>query len=94
MSKNTKQHSSELAVVARTIALAHPEQIENGGKLLPLAKEMQELLPCDISTAKRHIAKQLRLIRGEIMAGTWGGKREGAGPPEGNKNQSKRRVNV
>jgi hypothetical protein len=88
---NTKKRSSQLAAVARVIAMAHPDHIMRGGKLLPLAKEMMFVMPCDVSTAKRHIAKQLRLIRGELVAASQhGGKREGAGYPAGFKRNGRR----
>lgn len=90
---NTKQRSAELATVARRIANEHPEHITNGGRLLPLAKEMMVETGCDVSTAKRHIAKQLRLIRGEIIAianNGWGGARDGSGFPVGLKREGRR----
>lgn len=86
---NTKERSSQLASIARSIAEQHPEHVMQGGKLLPLAKEMMALAGCDVSTAKRHIAKQLRLMRGELMT-QWGGKRDGAGFPEGVKRDGRR----
>lgn len=91
MSNNTKTRNLELATIARQVAMAHPEHITQGGKLLPLAKEMMALTDCGVDAAKRHIAKQLRLIRGEIVSGEWGGKREGAnGFPNGTKREGRR----
>jgi hypothetical protein len=88
---NTKERSTQLAGVARTIVNRHPEQIMQGGKLLPLAKEMMAEIQCDVSTSKRHIAKQLRLIRGEMAAASQhGGRREGAGFPLGVKREGRR----
>ena len=88
---NTKARSTELAAAARTIAARHPEQILAGGKLLPLAKEMMDATGCSVDTAKRHIAKQLRLLRGELMkADNRGGKRDGAGYPAGVKREGRR----
>lgn len=80
MRNNTKERSQQLAQVARTIAEQHPEHVLNGGRLLPLAAQMVKTTGCSIDTAKRHIAKQLRLMRGELIS-KWGGKREGAGRP-------------
>ena len=77
---NTKERSQQLSQVARSIAEQHLEHVTNGGRLLPLAKQMMEQTDCNIDTAKRHITKQLRLMRGELLA-EWGGKREGAGRP-------------
>lgn len=88
---NTKARSTELAAAARTIAERHPEHITQGGKLLPLAKEMMDATGCSVDTAKRHIAKQLRLMRGELMkADNRGGKRDGAGYPAGMKRDGRR----
>lgn len=88
---NTKARSTQLAAAARTIAARHPEQILSGGKLLPLAKEMMAATGCSVDTAKRHIAKQLRLMRGELMkADNRGGKRDGAGYPAGMKRDGRR----
>ena len=88
---NTKERSSQLASIARRIAEAHPDHITHGGRLLPLAKEMMTETGCGVDAAKRHIAKQLRLIRGEIVAGKWGGRREGAnGFPAGTKRNGRR----
>lgn len=90
MSNNTKARSLELATVARQVAMAHPEHITQGGRLLPLAKEMMELTGCAVDTAKIHIARQLRLMRGEIIRNAWGGKREGSGFPAGTKRNGRR----
>lgn len=90
MSNNTKERSLELATVARQVAERHPEHITQGGRLLPLAKEMMALTDCGVDAAKRHIARQLRLMRGEIVAARHGGKREGAGFPAGTKREGRR----
>lgn len=88
---NTKERSIELATVARRIAKAHPEYITQGGRLLPLAKEMMAETGCGVDAAKRHVAKQLRLIRGKIITQTWGGRREGDnGFPAGTKRNGRR----
>lgn len=77
---NTKDRSQQLAIVARAIADRHPDHVLNGGKLLPLAREMMTETGCNVDTAKRHIAKQFRLMRGELVK-QWGGSRPGAGRP-------------
>ena len=87
---NTKARSAFLATVARRIAEAHPEHITQGGRLLPLAKKMMTETGCGVDAAKRHVAKQLRLIRGEIVADNWGGQRAGSGFPAGTKRESRR----
>lgn len=90
MTSNTKERSLELAGVARTIAEQHPEHVTQGGKLLPLAKEMMDATDCSVDTAKRHIARALRLMRGELVRSEWGGKRDGAGFPAGVKRSGRR----
>ena len=88
---NTKARNAELAAVARAVAERHPEHIYQGGKLLPLAKQMMAETGCSVDTAKRHIAKQLRLMRGELIKTDGrGGAREGAGFPEGVKREGRR----
>lgn len=86
---NTKDRNQQLATVARAIAERHPEHVTEGGKLLPLAKEMMIETGCHVDTAKRHIAKQLRLMRGELIR-QWGGAREGAGFPKNTKREGRR----
>lgn len=88
---NTKKRNQQLAVAARAIAERHPEHIYQGGRLLPLAKQMMAETGCSVDTAKRHIAKQLRLMRGELIkTDSRGGAREGAGFPEGVKREGRR----
>ena len=88
---NTKARNAELAAAARAIAERHHEHIYQGGRLLPLAKEMMAETGCSVDTAKRHIAKQLRLMRGELLkTDARGGAREGAGFPEGVKRAGRR----
>lgn len=78
----TSDHrQQQLAIVARTIVEREgQDHIYNGGKLLPMARTMMTETGCSVDTAKRHLAKQLRLIRGEIVTSR-GGAREGAGRP-------------
>lgn len=78
----------QLAIAARSIVeRVGMNHIYEGGKLLPMAKIMMGETGCSVDTAKRHLAKQLRLMRGEIVAER-GGARDGAGRPvneKGNK---------
>lgn len=75
------KRSAQLATTARAIIEKDGvDHIRHGGKLLPMARSMMTQTGCSVDTAKRHLAKQLRLIRGEIVAGR-GGVREGAGRP-------------
>ena len=80
---STKHRSEQLAVVARSIIeISGQDHILNGGKLLPLARLMMDATGCSVDTAKRHLAKQLRLMRGELVAiDARGGARLGAGRP-------------
>lgn len=80
----TKDRSEQLAKAARRIieneGMSH---VTEGGKLLPLAKIMMDATGCSVDTAKRHLAKQLHVMRGELAAiDGRGGKREGAGRPK------------
>ena len=83
MSGKSKEFTKHLATVARTIIERDaPEQVLQGGKLLPMAKTMMEQTGCNVDTAKSHLARQLRLMRGELVeAQKHGGAREGAGRP-------------
>lgn len=77
-----KARSEQYATVARSIIEDDGmDHVTNGGKLLPLATKMMDATGCSVDTAKRHLVKQLRLMRGEIVAQR-GGKREGAGRPK------------
>jgi hypothetical protein len=50
------------------------QQDERVPLLRGMAKQVAEDTNCHIDTAKRNVAKALRLARGEIV-GQWGGKR-------------------
>jgi len=90
MSNNTKQRTQELATVARyIIERDEPQQVMEGGRLLPMAKTMIAATGCNVDTAKRHLARQLRIMRGELVK-AHGGKREGAGYPAGVKRDGRR----
>ena len=82
ITNNTKQRTQELAAIARSIIERdEPQQVMAGGRLLSMAKTMMTATGCNIDTAKRHLAKQLRPMRGELVK-AHGGKREGAGRPK------------
>ncbi len=60
-------------------------QDERLPKLHAMAKEVVKLTDCEISSAKRNIAKALRRARYGIMKEAWGGSRPGAGRPASSK---------
>ena len=80
---STKKRSEQLAIAARATIEQHGmSHVTEGGKLLPLAKMMMDATGCSVDTAKRHLAKQFRLMSGELLTiDGRGGKREGAGRP-------------
>lgn len=81
MAVNTKARSEELQEAARTLLVTHEVDVNNQVALLPLAKDLMRLTGCEISTAKRHIAKAVRRARGVLSDAQWGGSRPGAGRP-------------
>ena len=80
-SHNTRARSEEIQNAARTLLAAHNIDVREQVVLLPLAKELTKLTGCEISTAKRHIAKAIRRERGVRAEARWGGSRPGAGRP-------------
>lgn len=87
MKPTGKERSNQLATEARSIIKVYGmSHVTEGGKLLSLAKLMMDATGCSVDTAKRHLVKQLRLMRGELLAiDGRGGKREGAGRPPNEK---------
>lgn len=80
MGTNTRARSNEIAAVARALLdAANPplNQREPFEALMPL---LIEQTGCHPNTARRHIARAMRLKRGEASA-AWGGARAGAGNP-------------
>lgn len=72
---NTKKRHMEILRISRDVLIRNAIDIsEPVGPLLPLAKEVSILADCHITTAKRNLAKAIRLMRGEIVR-EWGGKR-------------------
>ena len=86
---NTKQRNAEIAAAARQVLAESGADITDAVAILPLAKQLVTRTGCHISTAKRHVAKAVRVARGELVASGWGGKREGAAAPEGNNNAAR-----
>ena len=76
----TRQYSDSIALAAREIVAASAVDTTQPVPILPLAKRLMAETGCGIDAAKRHIARQIRLARGETTnAPTWGGKRTPAG---------------
>jgi hypothetical protein len=79
---NSKERSGELAAFAKKTI----KNVDVGGwvDINHYARQMADATGCGIDAAKRHVAKAVRLKRGEIVAAGWGGSREGAGRPASN----------
>lgn len=76
----TRIYSDSIALAAREIVAASAVDITQPVSILPLAKLLQEQTGCSRDTAKRHVAKAIRLARGELInSSTWGGKRTPSG---------------
>lgn len=77
---NSRERSGELAAYAKKL-IEHVDvsvRVDIGR----YANQMVEVAGCGIDAAKRHVAKAVRLKRGEIVSSNgWGGAREGAGRP-------------
>jgi hypothetical protein len=73
---NTKaRHNEILATAKEVLAESEIDITQSLGKnLLPLAKMVAQQTSCHIDTAKRNIAKAVRIARGEVVK-QWGGKR-------------------
>lgn len=81
MAANTKARAEEIQEAAKTILVTHDIDVTKQVALLPLAKELMQQTGCEISTAKRHVAKAVRRARGVLSEARWGGARPGAGRP-------------
>jgi len=76
----TRQYSDSIALAAREIVAASAVDITQPVPILPLARQLMERTGCSITTAKSHIAKAVRLARGELITSpAWGGLRTPAG---------------
>ena len=99
MPRNTKQRTAELHAVAMDLVSPQVQadldemntnglDLERARRLRGLAEQHMAATGCGMSTARQHIAKALRLRRGErIAADNRGGARIGAGAPTGNDNR-------
>lgn len=76
----TRNYSDSIALAAARIVAASGVDITQPVPILPLAKRLMQETGCGIDAAKRHIARAVRLARGEsINPPTWGGHRTPAG---------------
>lgn len=75
----TRQYSDSIALAARQIVAASGMDITQHIPTLPLAKLLQAETGCSRDTAKRHVARAIRLARGELITAQWGGLRTPAG---------------
>lgn len=86
--KNTKAIHQEILTTAKNaIADAGGVEAIDGLPLIERGYELRKLYvivsrdaDCHIDTAKRNVAKALRLARGEIVKARWGGNRGGGRP--------------
>lgn len=77
----TKERSQQIAASAAAILDEQRVDVEQQVDVTRLALLLQQREACHINTAKRHIAAQVRLRRGEIsQLPEWGGARPGSGP--------------
>lgn len=83
---NSKERSGELAAFARR--LIAPVDVTDRVDIGKYARQMVDATGCGIDAAKRHVAKAVRLKRGDHLASGWGGARDGAGRPPGKEAQS------
>jgi D-glycero-D-manno-heptose 1,7-bisphosphate phosphatase len=85
MSKmSMKEYHQYLADTARQILAESGADIGqpiSQRALLRMAQAMQERTGAHIATCKRHIARAIRIERGEMVERRWGGPRPGAGKP-------------
>lgn len=79
---NSRGRVVELRAAAKALLIEQGVNVEEQVVVLPLAKILKERENCSIDAAKRHIARAVRLARGEISQERWGGYRPGAGRPK------------
>jgi hypothetical protein len=81
---NTKQYTLHLAATARQIVAESGIDIRqpiSRPVLRRLAEAMHERTGAHPTTCKRHIARAIRIERGEMVERRWGGPRPGSGRP-------------
>ena len=81
--RRKKSCSSRIAAAAAAILDEHAIDHTQPVIIEPLARELRACVRCARETARRHIAHQIRLRRGEMsVIGAHGGARRGAGRPK------------
>ena len=82
MAGKSKQWTAETEAAAWRIVEESGADITKQVKIVPLAKLLMAERECSIDSAKQHVAKAVRVARGEYVKAQHGGKREGAGRPK------------
>jgi len=80
MPANTRERTAALQDAARAFLEARGVNIAEAVPIKALAPAFARAQACHLDTAKRHLAKAVRRMRGELVA-SWGGPRDGAGRP-------------
>jgi len=80
MPANTRARSAALQDAARALIVARGMDATTDTVPRVWAAEFAAQQGCTIETARRHLAKAARRMRGEVSA-VWGGTRPGAGRP-------------
>jgi hypothetical protein len=80
--------AAQIVTEAGGLAIDKLPQSERLPKLKELAAALIDREQVDRRTARSHIARAFRRLRFDVVKETaeWGGAREGAGAPEGNRN--------
>lgn len=78
----TKQYSENLQSAAMDMIRNSGVDITDQVAIRPFVKPFMESTGCSRNIAKLHIAKAIRRARGQYVAETWGGSREGSGRPK------------
>lgn len=82
MPANTRARSDALQVAARAFIDAIGLDVRESNTTRTMALSFATAEGCTVETARRHLARAARRMRGELSAETWGGKRDGAGRPK------------
>ena len=82
MPANTRERSDALHTAARALITARGLDVTADSVPRALAVDFAAAEGCTLETARRHLARAARLMRGEASAAQWGGTRPGAGRPK------------
>lgn len=80
MNANKRERVAALAAAARAFLVERGHNLDTPVPLRQWAPEFAAAQQCHQDTAKRHLARAVRLLRGEAAV-QWGGRRQGAGRP-------------